>query len=133
MHYVDYYPASLPIILSPSVPTILPSWGRGDRRAVGRREDVVRAEHQHVRLDLGLRRQGDMHRHLVAVEVGVESRADQRMDLDRLALHQHRLEGLDPQPVQRRGPVQQHRMVLDDVLEDVPDDAVLALDRKSVV
>ena len=100
---------------------------RRDRRAVGRRQDVVRAQHQHVRLHLRLRRQRDVHRHLVAVEVGVERRAHQRVDLDRLAFHQHRLEGLDAQPVQRGRPVEQHRVVLDHVLEDVPDDAVLLL------
>jgi hypothetical protein len=39
--------------------------------------------------------------HLVAVEVGVERRADQRVQLDRLAFDQDRLEGLDAQAVQR--------------------------------
>ena len=42
------------------------------------------------------------------------------MDLQRLALDQHRLEGLDAEAVQRRCTVQQHRMLLDDVFEDVP-------------
>ena len=40
-------------------------------------------------------RQRHVHRHLVAVEIGVEGRADQRMNLDGLAFDQHRLEGLD--------------------------------------
>ena len=62
-----------------------------------------------------------MHGHLVAVEVGVEGSAHERMDLDRLAFHQQRLESLDAQPVQRGRPVQQHRVLLDDVLEHVPD------------
>jgi hypothetical protein len=43
-----------------------------------------------------------VHGHLVAVEVGVEGGADQRVELDRLALDQHRLEGLDAEAVQRR-------------------------------
>src|SRR3954451_5746591 len=42
------------------------------------------------------------------------------MDLDRLALHQHRLEGLDAQAVQRRRAVEQHRVLVDDLLEHVP-------------
>ena len=63
---------------------------------------------------------GHVHGHLVAVEVGVEGRADQRVHLDRLAFDQHRLERLDAQAVQRRGAVQQHRMLADDLLEDVP-------------
>jgi hypothetical protein len=43
-------------------------------------------------------------RHLVAVEVGVEGRADERVDLDRLALDEDRFERLDAQPVQGRAP-----------------------------
>ena len=42
------------------------------------------------------------------------------MELDGLALDEHRLEGLDAQPVQRGRAVQQHRVLTDDVFEDVP-------------
>jgi hypothetical protein len=42
------------------------------------------------------------------------------VDLDGLALDQHRLEGLDAQAVQRRRPVEHDRVLLDDVVEDVP-------------
>src|SRR3989449_715618 len=94
--------------------------GHGDRRAVGRRQDVVGREHQHLRLELGLHRQRHVDGHLVAVEVGVECRADQRGDLDGLALDEDRLEGLDAKPVERRRAVQQHRVLADDVVEDVP-------------
>ena len=69
-----------------------------------------------------------MHRHLVAVEVGVERRADERMDPDRLALDEDRLERLDAQAVQRRRAVQQDRMLADDLLEDVPHFRPLLLD-----
>ena len=62
-----------------------------------------------------------MHGHLVAVEVGIEGGTYERVDLNRLALHEQRLEGLDAQPVQRGRPVQQHRVLLNDVLEHVPD------------
>jgi len=58
-------------------------------------------------------------RHLVAVEVGVERRADERVDLDGRALDEHRHEGLDAEAVQRGGAVEQHRMVLDDLFEDI--------------
>src|SRR3546814_6258402 len=50
------------------------------------------------------------------------------VDLDGLALHQHRLEGLDAEAVQRGCPVEEHRVLLDDVLEDVPDLRAAALD-----
>ena len=66
-----------------------------DGRAARRRQDVVRGHHQHGRLDLRFRRERDMHGDLVAVEVGVERRADQRMDADRLALDEDRLERLN--------------------------------------
>ncbi len=69
-----------------------------------------------------------MHGHLVAVEVGVEALAHQRVQLDGVALDQHRLEGLDAHAVQRRRAVQQHRMLVDDLFEDVPDLLVAALE-----
>ena len=62
-----------------------------------------------------------MHSHLVAVEVRVERVTDERVHLDRLALDEDRLEGLDPETVQRRCAVQQHRMLGDHLFEDVPD------------
>ena len=92
------------------------------------RQDVVGRHHQHAGLELGLQRQRHVDRHLVAVEVGVEGGADQRMQLDRLALDQHRLERLDAEAVQRRRAVEQHRMLADDLLEDVPDLRRLLLD-----
>ena len=105
------------------------SWvGRDERAAVGRRQDVVGRQHQHAALGLGLGRQRQVHGHLVAVEVGVERGADQRVDLDGLALDQHRLEGLDAEAVQRGRPVQQHRVLLDDLLEHVPHLRAAALD-----
>ena len=96
--------------------------GHGDRLAVGGLEDVVGGQHQDPRLGLRLGGQRQVHRHLVAVEVRVERGADQRVDLDGLALDQLRLEGLDAEAVQRRRPVQQHRVLGDDLLEHVPHD-----------
>src|SRR5256886_17393934 len=43
-----------------------------------------------------------LFRSLVAVEVGVVGGADERVELDRLALDQDRLEGLDAEPVDRK-------------------------------
>jgi hypothetical protein len=99
-----------------------------DRLAARGREDVVRAHHEHARLHLRLDRQRHVHGHLVAVEVGVERRADERVELDGLALDEHRLEGLDAEAVERRRAVQHHRVLGDDLLEDVPDLRALLLD-----
>src|SRR2546428_6009805 len=50
------------------------------------------------------------------------------MDLDGRALDEDRNERLDAQAVERRGAVQQHWVVLDDLLEDIPDLGPDALD-----
>ncbi len=93
---------------------------RRQRRAVRGGQDVVGGEHQDARLRLRLRRQWQVHGHLIAVEVGVEGVAYERVHLDRLALDQQRLECLDAETVQRGGAVEQHRVLVDDLLEHVP-------------
>ncbi|MBS1224225.1 MAG: hypothetical protein H6R24_903 [Proteobacteria bacterium] len=99
-----------------------------DLFAVGRAEDVVGGHHQRAGFQLRLDRQRHMDRHLVAVEVGVEGGADQRMQLNRLAFDQHRLERLDAEPVQGGRAVEHHRVLADHLLEDVPHHRLLALD-----
>ena len=96
--------------------------------AVGRKEHIVGGQHQRAGFELCLDRQRHVNRHLVAVEVGVEGRAHQRMQLDRLAFDQHRLESLDAEAVQGRCPVEHDRMFADDFFQDVPDDGFLVLD-----
>ena len=88
----------------------------------------MRGKHQDRSFDLGFGRERDVHGHLVAVEVGVEGGADQRMDLDGLAFDEHRLKRLDAEAVEGRGAVEQDRVILDDLFEDVPDDGLLHLD-----
>ena len=79
--------------------------GRADDRvAVGGAEDVVGRHHQGHRLDLRLDRERQVDGHLVAVEVGVEPLADQRMDSNRVPFDEDRLERLDAHPVQASGP-----------------------------
>ena len=99
-----------------------------DRITVGGRQDVVRRHHQRARFELRFERQRHVHGHLVAVEVGVERGADQRMQLDGLAFDQHRLERLDAETMQRRRTVEQHGMLADDFLEDVPHFRAFAFD-----
>jgi|GEM_PF-2711165 len=95
--------------------------GNDDRFAVGRGQDVVGGHHEHPGLRLGLDGQRHMHGHLVPVEVRVEGRADQGMELDRLALDQHGFEGLDPQTMEGRRAVQHDRIFPDHLVEGVPD------------
>ena len=65
----------------------------------------MRAQHEDLSFHLCLGRKRDMHRHLVAVKVGIESRTNQGVDFDRLAFDENRLKGLDSEPMQRRGSV----------------------------
>ena len=100
-----------------------------DRLAVRGVQDVVGRHHQHARFQLRLERQRHVHSHLVAVEVGVEGRTDERMQLNRLALDQHRLEGLDAEAMERGRAVEHHRMLADDLVEDIPDFRLFLLDQ----
>ena len=61
-----------------------------------------------------------MNRHLVTVKVGVKRRTDQRMQLNCLALNQGGFKRLNTQTVQRRRPVQHHRMFANHLVEDIP-------------
>ena len=99
-----------------------------DGLAVLRREDVVCGEHEDARLRLRLRRERQMDGHLVAVKVRVVCRTRERMQLQRTPLGEHRLKGLDAQTVQCRCTVEEHGMLLDDILKHVPDLGACALD-----
>ena len=56
----------------------------GDRSAMRRRKNVVRRQHQRRGFDLRFGRQRNVDRHLVAVEIRVERRANQRMNFEAL-------------------------------------------------
>ena len=99
-----------------------------DGRAVGRIEDVVALEHEHLCLEDGLIAQGQVNGHLVAVEVGVERRTCQRVELDGLAFDELGLESLDTKTVKRRGAVEEHGVAFHHVFEDVPDDGFATVD-----
>ena len=62
-------------------------------------EDVVGGEHQGMSFDLRFKRKGKVNGHLVAVEVGVESLANERMQLDGVSFDEHRFESLDTHAV----------------------------------
>ena len=103
--------------------------GNGDGSAMRGRQDVVRRQHQRGGFDLRFGRKRNVDGHLVAVEIRVERGADQRVNLERLAFDQHRLESLNAEAVQRGSAVEQNRMVFDDLFEDVPNHGILLLDQ----
>src|SRR5262245_21859858 len=83
---------------------------RSDRFTARWRENVVRREHQHARFQLRLDRQRDVHRHLVAIEVGVVSRANERVNANGFTLDQLRFKRLNREAVQGWCAIQEDRM-----------------------
>ena len=68
-----------------------------------------------------------MDRHLVSIEVRIEGRTGERVELDCLTLDELRLVGLDTESVERRGTVEEDGVSLDDILEDVKDDRLATI------
>ena len=91
------------------------------RTPVGGGEDVVRGEHDQLRLKLGLVGERDVDGHLVAVEVGVECRADKRMQADCLAVDEDGVKGLDRDSVEGRGAVEENRVAGHNLVKHIPD------------
>ena len=99
------------------------------RSAVRGFQQIVGGQEQETAFRLRLHRQRKMYRHLVTVKIGVERRTYQRVELDRLTLDQDRLKSLDSKPVKCRCTVQHDRMLLDDLLEHIPDSLIEFLDK----
>ncbi|MPM89264.1 hypothetical protein SDC9_136372 [bioreactor metagenome] len=83
-------------------------------------EDVVGCQHQEASFRLGFHGKGHMHGHLVAVKVRVERGTHQGVQFDGAALHQNGLKCLNAQAVQGRRAVEEHRVLFDDVFQNVP-------------
>src|SRR5690606_29210418 len=103
-------------------------WHR-DRCTVGRVQDVMRSQHQQLRLQNGSVAKWKVNGHLVTVKVSVECRTDQWVQLNRLALNQFRLERLNTKTVQGRCAVEQHRMVGKHILKNIPNRRVLLINQ----
>src|SRR5918996_4871187 len=93
---------------------------RGDRFTARWRENIIRREHQHARFQLRFDRQWHVHCHLVAVEVGVVSGANERMNANGFTLDQLRFKRLNRETVQSRSTIQEHRMAPGYFVENVP-------------
>ena len=78
-----------------------------DRLTIGRGQNIVGRHHQRAHFELRLDRQWYVYRHLVTVEIRVESGTYPRVQLNRLAFDQNRLERLDAQTMQSRCAVQE--------------------------
>jgi len=74
-------------------------------------QKIPGAEHKGPTFHLGRLGQRHMNRHLVSVKVGVKGITNQRRQLNCLSFHKNRLKRLYPKAVQRRRPVQEHRVL----------------------
>ena len=90
------------------------------RLTIGGEEHVVGCQHQGPGFHLGLHRQRHVDGHLVTVEVGIEGRAHQRVQLNGLAFNQNGLKSLDTQTVQSGRTVEHDRMLFDDLFQNIP-------------
>src|ERR1700748_231640 len=99
----------------------------GDRLTARWRENIVRSEHQHARLQLRLNRERNVHCHLVAIEVGVVRGANERMNTNGFTPDQLRLKRLNREAVQSRSTIQEHRMAPGYFVKNVPHFGRLAL------
>src|SRR4030095_1876609 len=103
---------------------------RGDRFTARWRENIVRSEHKHARLQLRFNRQRHVHRHLVAIEVGVVSGANEGVNANRFALDQLRFKRLNRKTVQSRSTIQEHRMAPGYFIKNVPHFGRLAFNHR---
>ena len=101
---------------------------REDWLTGGRREDVGGRHHQELTLHDCFQRKRHMNGHLVTIEVGVVSRANEGVNADGFTFDQDRLESLNGETVKGRRPIQQNRMSLGDFLDDIPNFRGLLLD-----
>src|SRR6266704_1253884 len=96
-----------------------------DRAAEPRGEDVLLDPHEDARLGAGLLALQDVQVHLVPIEVSVVRRTDREIEAERLVRHHPDLVGHHRHPVQRRLPVEQDDVAVD----ELPLDRVAELDR----
>jgi len=88
----------------------------------------VALKHQDLSLEHGFIAQREVNSHLVAIEVGIERGTCQRVKLNGLTLDEFRLECHHRKTVERGSTVEEHRVTLHDILEDVPNDGFAAID-----
>ena len=92
----------------------------GDRRTIGRVQDVMALKHQDLCLQYSLIAQRKVNSHLVTIKVGIERSTSQWVQLDSLTLDHLWLKSLNTESVKCRGTVQHDRVTLHHVLQDVP-------------
>ena len=95
-----------------------------DRLTTGRRQNIVRLKHQKLSFKDSLVGEGKVNSHLVTVEVCIECRTCEWVQLDCLTFNHAGLECLNTQTVQCRCTVEKHWVSLHHVFEDVPNNRI---------
>ena len=85
------------------------------------------SEHKHLSFKDRFIAKGEMHSHLVTVEVGVKCRTCERVQLDCLSFDHFRLECLYAESVKCRGTVEEDGMSFHHILENIPYDRLFAV------
>ena len=98
-----------------------------NRRTIGRIQNVMSLEHQHLCFQNRIIAQRQVNSHLVTIEVGIERSTSQRVQLDSFTFNHVRLESLNTQTVQSRRTVQQYRMTFHYMFQDIPNHRFLAV------
>ena len=98
-----------------------------NRRTVCRIQDIMWLKHQHLCFKNCFITQRQVNSHLVTVKVGVECRTCQRVQLDSFTFDHFRLESLNTQTVQGRSTVQQYRVSLHYMFQDIPNHRLFAV------
>ena len=88
----------------------------------------MRTEHEKLCFEDSFVAKRKVNRHLVTVEVGVECRTCERMELDSLTFDHLGLECLNTETVKSRGSVEEHGVALHHIFEDIPNDRLFAVD-----
>ena len=70
----------------------------------------------------------DMDGHLVAIEVGVEARANEWVETDGVTIDKNRLEGLDRKSMKGWSTVKKNRVLTNDFFDDVVDFRIVGVD-----
>ncbi len=99
-----------------------------DRITIRGVQNIVRTEHQELCLENRFVGQRQVNGHLVTIEVGVESGASQRVQLNSLTLNHLRLESQYTMTVQGRCTVQQYGVSLHYVLQNFVNHRLTAVD-----
>ena len=100
-----------------------------NRRTVRWVQHVIGRHHQHTRFKLRFERERYVNRHLVTVKVSIKRGTHKRMQLNGFTFNQDRLKRLNTKTVQRWRTVQHHRVLTNNLVQNIPNFRFLFLNK----